>query len=360
MKRKNILKVAGNLLIAALMILSTIAATANTVKDQKPETELIGMEASDTEQPIPRQFDGVWLHYDTGKPQWKWGAVYPYIAHDAIVLTPEILAPYDSWSVKEVMFYHFADPGSEPHNTEVIIYEGNNTISPETTLTTEDFIAEGSGWQNFILSSPAIVDASKYLWVSVKIHHAPDEYPMYADTTVSYPGLSDKYYYPIYGWLNLSDFDYNQSWLLRARVAKEPDLDCEGELRWENIVPGTAITGNFTVKNAGDPGSELNWTVSEYPSTWGSNWNFSPASGTGLTPEAGPITVIVSVVALPDENTVRTGTVKIINSDDFSDSCPINVYMETPRNKAANYPFLYRMFERFPNLFPMLRYLLGF
>ncbi len=135
-----------------------------------------------------------------------------------------------------------------------------------------------------------------------------------------------------------------------------PDLTCSGKLRWEDVVPGSTVTGNFTIMNDGDPGTQLNWTVFEYPSDCGSNWNFTPANGTGLTPEDGEVTVNVSVVA---PSSSKTGTVKIINSDDSSDNCPIDVYMGTPRNKTLNYPLFFRIFKRFPNTFPILGYLLG-
>jgi hypothetical protein len=31
----------------------------------------------------------------------------------------------------------------------------------------------------------------------------------------------------------------------------------------------------------------------------------------------------------------------------------------TPRSKSVNFPLFYRIFERFPNAFPVLRQLLG-
>ena len=137
-----------------------------------------------------------------------------------------------------------------------------------------------------------------------------------------------------------------------------PDLKCTGELRWEDVIPGSVVSGSFTVENAGDSGSELDWEVSEYPE-WGSDWTFTPASGTGLTPEDGAVTVDVSFTAPPDSETEFTGEIKIINSDNPADSCKIDIYLITPRNRSVNYPFLYRIFERFPDAFPILRQLLG-
>ncbi len=137
-----------------------------------------------------------------------------------------------------------------------------------------------------------------------------------------------------------------------------PDLICAGELRSEDVVPGATVSGSFTVENAGDSGSELDWEVTEYPD-WGSDWTFTPASGTGLTPEAGPVTVDVSFVAPPDSETEFFGDIKVVNSNDVSDFCRIDVYVLTPRSKTVNFPLFYRIFERFPNAFPVLRQLLG-
>ena len=137
-----------------------------------------------------------------------------------------------------------------------------------------------------------------------------------------------------------------------------PNLICSGEIRQEGVAPGATVTGSFTVENGGDPGSELNWEVNETPE-WGTDWAFTPASGTGLTPEDGQVTVEVSFIAPPDSETEFTGDIKIINTDDSSDFCKINVYVMTPRYKTLNFPFLQRIFERFPNAFPLLKQILG-
>jgi hypothetical protein len=137
-----------------------------------------------------------------------------------------------------------------------------------------------------------------------------------------------------------------------------PDLKCTGELRAEDVEPGATGTGSFTVENGGDAGSELDWEVTEYPE-WGSDWTFTPTSGTGLTPEDGAVTVEVSFVAPPDSETEFFGDIKVENSNDIGDFCKIDVYCLTPRSKSVNFPLFYRIFERFPNAFPVLRQLLG-
>lgn len=138
----------------------------------------------------------------------------------------------------------------------------------------------------------------------------------------------------------------------------EPDLNCDGALSWTNIKPGAAVNGSFTVENVGDHESELNWEIESYPD-WGA-WAFTPSNGDNLTLEDGQVTVIVSVFAPYEKNKNFTGKVKIVNSDDLGDYCEIDVSLATPKNRAFNINLLsLRFLEQHPNLFPVLRYLLG-
>ncbi len=139
----------------------------------------------------------------------------------------------------------------------------------------------------------------------------------------------------------------------------EPNLDCEGDLEWTDVKPLENVEGNFTVKNIGDPFSELDWKITEWPE-WGT-WEFTPSSSEDLTPEDGPVTIEVEVEAPNEKRKTFTGEIKIINSNNPSDNCTIDVSLSTPKNKAFNFriDLLSWLFERFPNMFPMLRYLLG-
>lgn len=144
---------------------------------------------------------------------------------------------------------------------------------------------------------------------------------------------------------------YNQ--ICQASV---PDLQCEGNLRFIDIPPGSTNNGTFTIENVGDPESELNWEISELPE-WG-EWTFNPASGTGLTPEDGNITIEVIVVAPEDKNEIFTGNVRITNTDNTNDYCVIDVLLITPRIKPAYHETINRLIERFSNRFPIVRYIL--
>ena len=137
---------------------------------------------------------------------------------------------------------------------------------------------------------------------------------------------------------------------------EDSNLQGNGVLGWVDVEPGSTVTGSFTIENVGDPGSMIDWEVIVWPD-WG-DWTFTPASGEGLTPEDGPLTVQVSVVAPDERNEEFSGHVKIVNIDDSSDSCLIHVSLVTPKNNAISTSFM-EFLEQHPHLFPILRRLLG-
>jgi hypothetical protein len=106
-----------------------------------------------------------------------------------------------------------------------------------------------------------------------------------------------------------------------------PDLNCTGSLSWSNIKPGATVHDSFQVQNIGDPGSLLNWTVNN-SITWG-NWTFTPSSGEGLTPEQGPVTVQVYVIAPNEKNAEFQGLLQVQNQNNASDFDTIPVTLKT-------------------------------
>jgi len=137
----------------------------------------------------------------------------------------------------------------------------------------------------------------------------------------------------------------------------EPDLSCDGDLSFANVVPGSTVTDTIYVLNIGSPGSKLKWKVCGNP-TWGT-WTFSPSSGTDLTPAMGLKPITVTVVAPNEKNKVFTGEINLCNEEDSADTCTLGVSLATPKNKPyINTPFL-NFLEKQPHLFLMLRQILG-
>jgi len=112
-----------------------------------------------------------------------------------------------------------------------------------------------------------------------------------------------------------------------------PNLNCNGNLRWRNVKPGEIISGNFIIENVGGSNSLLDWEITEHPN-WG-EWHFYPENGEDLAYD-NQITIQVEIVAPKDINKKYCGIVKISNKENSSDTCEIDVYLETPRNLELN------------------------
>jgi len=106
------------------------------------------------------------------------------------------------------------------------------------------------------------------------------------------------------------------------------DLDGDGALHWRLIPPGSVQTGSFTIENIGEAYSTLDWEIISYPD-WGT-WSFTPASGHNLTPEEGPVTVQVEVIAPTQQYVRNSGNIKIVNLQDNNDYDIIPVFLSTP------------------------------
>jgi C1A family cysteine protease len=223
--------------------------------------------------------------------------------------------------------------GNDPNNDYFKVFisndDGSNwilaqTIGPETY----------SGWKKYSLM------VSDYITPSDQIKIRFEASDLY-DGSVVEAGIDD---------FRASTFECSES--------GESNLSCNGDLRWTDVKPGSIISGSFIVENIGDPGSNLNWDISDYPE-WG-EWTFSPSNGEDLKPEDGEITVQVDVVAPDIQVTTFEGTVQVINMADDEDFELISAYLSTPRIRSS-YNFLFlRLLERFPNAFPILKLLFGF
>jgi len=126
-----------------------------------------------------------------------------------------------------------------------------------------------------------------------------------------------------------------------------PNLDCTGSLSWRRVKPGETVTGSFQLQNIGGADSSLDWRVNLSSLSWG-NWSVTPSSGIGLTPEAGQMTLQVSIVAPQQTYSKFEGFIRVENSNDPNDFDVVPVLLRTSVNMQEITP-----------VFFFLRYLLS-
>lgn len=249
------------------------------------------------------------------------------------------------------------------------------------TLLDERATASGTinykGYHTISLADPVGFPAGDMFYIYVKVFSGGQAIDRTSEVPVLLGGqdrgtivksiahAGESYYSDGAAWVDLYDYAFSDpSWDQTANFCIKgfttgewipplvPDLQCEGSLSWAKVKPGTTVIGNFTIQNIGDPTSELQWTISEWPD-WG-EWTFTPASGSGLTPEDGTITVIVHVVA-PSDKKEYNGTVKVVNTHNPSDFETISVYMKTPVDLVSMKYQLLSLFNLILQRFPLLK-----
>ena len=212
-------------------------------------------------------------------------------------------------------------------------------------LLPDDLFCDGFGGAQRMLNGNTFICAG---WVGIFIEVTPDKQIVWT-------------------YINPYPSQYGQVFRTQYIPAYEPppkqplpDLARNGSLTWSNIKPGETVHGSFQVQNIGDDDSLLNWTVNN-TLTWGT-WTFTPSSGEDLTPEQGPATVQVSVVAPDEKNAVFQGNLTVQDKNNASDRVTIPVILTTPVSSTllSNNPFLSWLVERFLSVFSILRYLLGY
>jgi len=302
MKKRSILKGAGVLLIAVVLILTSVAAMANTTnmnpisKDGQyyltEKAEYSESEPSSFDVLLSEDFEGNWLpdgwtqiqtntdttnlipgywsqtDYSVHTGTYAAGLWWSYEHQDEWLISPEIdlTGIYDA----QVTFWTHGWEGSinaDHYYVKVSTDGGSNwdELFDLSTLT-------GNDWNEW--EYPYDIDLSNYGDETINIAwHAVDG------------PTNDGLWYI---WV-IDDVEVSGS----AGPPAIPDLDCDGSLSWTEVTPGETVTGTFTVENIGDEDSLLDWEIESYPD-WGSNWTFDPDGGTDL-PKGAPITVDVEV-----------------------------------------------------------------
>ncbi|UCD12932.1 MAG: hypothetical protein JSW60_05025, partial [Thermoplasmatales archaeon] len=360
MKRKNILKEAGVLLIAAIMVLSTIAVTANTTNEK--EEAPICLIASGNQEMIAKSTQENSDYKQSGNGPELWNNGLPdsrnglsCVYWPANPLDREVIDNFEVteefWLVCDGHFRIVTYSGAGPDIIDavrVFFYKSTGSCEPDTKRYAErdaTFNAYLTGDTYF--SRPEIAIDCEFDCVNLTsgewwVCFQPEMDDNSFWLTAGGDDCSVFVYMPDLGhdkWTKGNTLDgwedYDVSFILTGPGEPDPipKICCRGSLDWKDRKPGETVTGTFEVCNCGDPDSLLNWQVDTWPS-WGT-WTFTPSSGTDL-PHPNCVTVDVTVVVPDEKNANFSGEVKVINTDDPSDFCTVPVTLNTPKNKAFN------------------------
>jgi C1A family cysteine protease len=270
------------------------------------------------------------------------GAVSFYTATDNVDYTVKI---FDSFENGQLVDELISQSG-------FIEFTGFHTIDLETPvdLTIGDdfciFVELSDGGHPFDRTSeiPVLLGASN---TGTQVNSAARPYQSYYQLT---EGIwQDLFYYDFenFDWKGTANF------CIKGLVSSRSDLNCEGSISLKNVKPGKTVTDNFTIENVGESFSKLNWEITDWP-TWGV-WSFNPEEGEGLVPEAEPFSVEISLIAPEEQEKEFTGSIKIVNKQDDSDYCEVQVTLTTDKsikiktsliNIIQNYPNIYSRIEK--------------
>ena len=214
----------------------------------------------------------------------------------------------------------------------------------------------------FIFSSPSIADEKLYIGTMSTYEYASviNCYNLYSGAPIwsynigelgqvtSSPAIADEKVFIASPFGKIFAFD--------DESPKIPDLDCSGTLSWTDVTPGDIVSGSITVENIGDIDSFLDWQIDSYPD-WG-DWSFDPDGGDDLL-AGDSIIVDVEVVAPDEQEETFTGEIKIINSENSSDFCIIDVSLATPVSQFQSHQQVLRFLLSIIEHYPLLRQVLG-
>jgi len=276
----------------------------------------------------------------------------------AIRITPGELVGYDGWQLIAVRFYHNVQKGTnETHYCDLKIYDSGTATLPGLLLESVPYTATGTGWVRITLPTPIQLDINQDIWISIEITHAGGEFPMGADGGPAVDGKGDWFCHPFWSWYELQ----YQANVVPAGVSYETNWNIEGIVadRGGNHPPNrptitgpasgnvsTAYDYNFTAIDF--EGDEVYYFI-DWGDTTNSGW---------LGPFASGEQIIKSHAWSKKAAYMLKAKAKDIYGNE-SDWRTLEVTMPV----SINLPFhqlIEKLFQRFPNAFPILRQLLGY
>jgi hypothetical protein len=358
--KKYIVKGAGVLLIAAALIFSTVAVTANTVQEKinpafiKATGPTTSSEYENTQgstqavifEQLPIGPDGSWIFYTSSSDA-------GYRAWDEYWELPTEICDIHWWGLSLV--YPWANCDPEGMTFEIIFWDallGNAicsyTVSP-AAISTGEFYA---GFEMYYWETVLDPCCNQFPngWVSIQSVSSPNQcWFLWAGSEDG-----DLYSYQEGSGDSQTDTAFQ---LTSDYEPKFPDLYCDPVgMNFGKQGEGATVTGQIYVCNGGDAGSYLNWYIdtAALPS-WG-DWTFSAESGSGVAEGDCVIVDVTCVLTAPQGP--YSGEILVYNADDTTDFCKVDTSVEIPRARSHN-ALIWNLFQQFPALQQILEIIFG-
>jgi hypothetical protein len=375
------------ILVITLLITTALSVVGTTIEKDKPLSSNFHGFNNEVQKGYTianPNGDVLWdngLHYD-GAFESQWDEFYQYVAEAAddfkfeettIITDVHWMGGYWSsggnfdydWNIS---FFMDCGNGTAPGDK---IYKQVFT-NAEVHKTFVEEIWGGFMFYYWVDLAEAIsfIGGEKY-WISIIGHSSPETN---ACVGCHFPVVLQEFawrcnawgFYP--EWRSCTEFGYGNALDISFQLTGDgepvvPDLECDGDLRWEDISPETIVNSTIIVSNNGDFGSMLEWNVSSFPD-WGSNWTLQWVDQDYMPENHGFVgTTSAEEVYLefkaPDKRGKYTDDIILQNVDNTDDTCSISIYCSVPRTRASYNTLLLSLFEGFPNAFLLIRQVLG-
>jgi hypothetical protein len=367
---KKISKSAGVLLIATVLLLTSVAVMADTVEEQKLDPRFISGMGSDVyegnmiqsaEDPLytqePYQPFESWIFMTSHAP-------VGYRVHDNFPNIAEEICDLHWWGLSLVYDGGWQNCDPEGMCFQIIFWDGllgnpvctyNEVCPPAVPTGTFYSTFEMFYWETVL---DPCCDMSMYQegWLSIQSYSSQN------NCWFLWAGSDDgDHYHYQEGSSDPEDFINDTAFeLTPAGPPPVPAIACSGVgTAFGDVDPGQNVTCQIKVCNDGEPVSFLNWEVdtTNVP-TWGT-WKFIPEFGTDvLHPNCEVIDVECTITS---EEGDYSGTITVINSDDPSDTCSVTVSANVivPRARTVHSPLFMNLLQQFPALYLIIKIILG-
>lgn len=160
-------------------------------------------------------FTTTWIQWDLGINGSGIGAMSGGTFYTASRWFPEDLVLFDNYYITKIKFFPYEDPNA---NFVIKVWAGENAGNLIYSQNVTSYVVDT--WNEAVLNSPVLIDATQELWFGYEVTHGPSTHPAGVDEGPALIGRGDMFSFDGVEWM-ISFFDNN--WNLAAYVSEMDD-----------------------------------------------------------------------------------------------------------------------------------------